>query len=134
MKTAEKTIFERSDGKKPGFPLRENIVHPALDTPTLSSRLRAFMSAYNVSRPQLAEILKTPIGTLNHWLYDDVTPPGVLGLALDLLEQSRKARIVAGVYRKKSHVRGRPFQRGNDWRFIAPGIRAIDAKRRAAAI
>ena len=63
----------------------------------LTDRLREFMKVHGLRRYELAGILQTPLGTVKHWLQDDVTPPACLLTLMDILEQSAEARRIAGV-------------------------------------
>jgi len=88
------------------------------NTLILSERIRAFMERYELSRSQMREILRTPRGTFDHWLDDDKTPPGCLSVVMDLLEARSQVRVWLGVHKPTQRKpRGRPFKRGNPWRF-----------------
>ena len=76
------------------------------------------MKASDLSRAELAAALHTPERTLNSWLDGEAEPPGILGALLVVLEKSPKARAVLGLDGpQKKRVRGKPFQRGNRYRF-----------------
>ena len=76
------------------------------------------MKARDLSRSEIAAALRTPERTLDDWLKDGASPPGIVAALLDVLEQSPKARAVLGIDQpRKGRVRGRPFQRGNRYRF-----------------
>jgi hypothetical protein len=84
----------------------------------LSTRLRGFMKYHGLTRSDMATVLKTPRGTLDHWLDDGVSPPACLIPLMDLLEQRSKVRTWLGVRdARKRPLRGRPFVRGNPYRF-----------------
>jgi DNA-binding transcriptional regulator YiaG len=63
----------------------------------IKDRVIAFMRVHGVRRAEMAKILRTPFGTLNHWLRDEANPPGVMELTMSLLETLPEARRVAGV-------------------------------------
>jgi hypothetical protein len=105
---------------------------------TLSMRLREFMKRYRLNRDQMASIIRTPRGTFDHWLDDDVNPPACMLALMDLLEERSQVRTWLGVHDpwKTYAPRGRPFLRGNEWRFTdkrrqeaLAGVRAIKSAR-----
>lgn len=63
----------------------------------IKDRVSAFMAVHGIRRAEMAKILKTPFGTLNHWLRDETNPPGVMELTMTLLETLPEARRLAGV-------------------------------------
>jgi len=86
---------------------------------TVLDKLRSIMKEYELSRAQLAQVLRTSINSLNGWLDKGKQAPACLDLTLDLLQQSPQARRIAGIHRATSGMtpRGRPFKRGNPYRF-----------------
>jgi DNA-binding transcriptional regulator YiaG len=131
----EQRILSREGSEKgeemAGAP-RESSNDPALGISTLAERVRAFMARHELTRREMAAVLRTPNRTFNNWLDDGRTPPACLLALMDALETHSQVRTLLGVYRarKPTLPRGRPFKRGNPWRFIAPGVRAMDAKKR----
>jgi hypothetical protein len=85
----------------------------------LSTRLREFMGRYDLTRNEMAVVITTPRGTLDHWLDDAVNPPACLLALMDVLEEESRVRTRLGVHCAKPSVRGRgrPFRRGNEFRF-----------------
>jgi hypothetical protein len=76
------------------------------------------MRRYNLMRVKMANVIRTPRSTFGHWLDDDVNPPPCLLALMDLLEAESRARTRLGVHAKqRSAPRGRPFRRGNEFRF-----------------
>jgi hypothetical protein len=79
------------------------------------------MKEQGLTRRQMADGLDTPIDTLKGWL-DRKTPPAILGSLLDLID--RKPQVCRwlrlGTRRIKLRPRGKPFERGNPWRFGDP--------------
>ena len=97
---------------------REKVSDNAQNTLFLSTRLREFMKRYGLTRDELAAVIRTPRGTLNHWLDDDVNPPGCLQALMDLLEEELRVRTRLGVHAtRRGASRGRPFKKGNQYRF-----------------
>src|SRR5271165_6308856 len=81
---------------------RKSEAEPPQNTLTLEERLRAFMKCYGLTRREMARVIRTPSGTLGHWLDDDIEPPGAIGALLDVLEACGRARRLLGVYSKSS--------------------------------
>lgn len=76
------------------------------------------MGRHDLSRAQMADVIRTPQRTLNNWLDDGRKPPACMSPLMDLLEASREVRIFLSVEdQPKPAPRGRPFERGNPWRF-----------------
>jgi hypothetical protein len=87
---------------------------------TIAARIIAFMIRYNLSRARMAKVLRTAESTFNDWLSHTKprNPPACMGLVLDLLERSANARTIAGVHNRVAGApRGRPFRRGNPYRY-----------------
>ena len=95
---------------------------------TIAERIRALLANFNMSRGEIARVLRTPGRTLDGWLDDGRIPPACMLPLLDVIEGSGQARRILGVraLRPKGKSRGRPFRRGNEWRF--------GDRRRAAAL
>jgi transcriptional regulator with XRE-family HTH domain len=96
----------------------------------LRDRISAIMEEHGLTRREMAAGLDTSPDTLKGWLQGK-TPPAVLGPMLDLLEGKREAmrgwrRL--GIERIKLRPRGRPFQRGNPWRFGDPRRSELNKK------
>lgn len=90
----------------------------ALNRVSVQDRLRAIMREYDLSREQLATVLNTPIDTLKGWLDKDRPPPRCLEVLLNLIEQRAQVRTWVGIHKRPAlEVRGRPFKRGNPYRF-----------------
>jgi hypothetical protein len=84
----------------------------------IAERIRGFMERYNLSRREMAAILKTPDRTLGNWLDDDRNPPACMVALMDVLETQSRVRTSLGVHKaRKRPLRGRPFVRGNPYRF-----------------
>ena len=100
-------------------PPREPQSKDAQDTMKLMARLRGFMRQQKLTRGAMAEVLKTPLRTLDGWLDHGTTPPACLLPLMDLLESRSQVRTWLGVKTstRKAEPRGRPFRRGNEWRF-----------------
>lgn len=100
-------------------PPRELESKDTLGTINLMARLRAFMRQQKLTRGEMAEVLKTPLRTLDGWLDRGTTPPACLLPLMDLLESRSQIRTWLGVNTSasKREPRGRPFRRGNEWRF-----------------
>src|SRR5208337_4897488 len=88
------------------FP-RENVNDNAQNMLTLSTRLREFMKRHDLTRDEMAAVIRTPRGTFDHWLDDDVNPPACLLALMDLLEEESRARTRLGVHGTKDGVTGR---------------------------
>jgi hypothetical protein len=88
--------------------------------PTVRERLNAFRKRRNVTRTQLADALSTPLRTMDGWLYEGHTPPGVMITMLDLIEDNPQVGAKLGLSRRKERPRGRPFERGHCFRFNDP--------------
>jgi len=87
---------------------------------TIAERLKAFMAKYDLSREQMASVIRTAPTTLDDWLSltKPRIPPACMALVMDVLEQCPDARRVAGMADSKPAApRGRPFRKGNPWRF-----------------
>ena len=85
----------------------------------LMARLRGFMRQQKLTRGAMAEVLKTPLRTLR-WLARSRNDAAACLLPLmDLLESRSQVRTWLGVKTstRKAEPRGRPFRRGNEWRF-----------------
>jgi transcriptional regulator with XRE-family HTH domain len=81
-------------------------------------RIRGFMERYRLSRREMAAILKTPDRTLGRWLNDDRNPPTCMLALMDMLETQSRVRTSLGVHKARNRpLRGRPFVRGNPYRF-----------------
>jgi hypothetical protein len=91
----------------------------AQNTLLLAVRLRDFMHRWRLTREEMAGVLKTPPRTLDGWLDFGKTPPACLAPLLDLLEERSQVRTWLGVHAiwRKGEPRGRPFRRGNEYRF-----------------
>src|SRR5258706_10313788 len=125
---------EPLQAQNPGLNAREYAKDSAQNSASLAERLRKFMRAHDLSRTQLASIIQTPTRTLDHYLDDGVAPPGSLGALLVVLERCGCARRAVGMLSKvKAAPRGRPFGRGNPWRFVGPGIRAMNTAKSGPA-
>ena len=97
---------------------RENVSGNAQSILTLRVRLREFLKRYDLTRDEMAAVIRTPRGTFDHGLDDDVNPPACLLALMDLLEEESRARTRLGVHgTRRSAPRGRPFRRGNEFRF-----------------
>jgi DNA-binding transcriptional regulator YiaG len=97
---------------------REHAPQHAQNSVRLAERIRAFMQTYGLSRAQMAEVISTPPRTLDRWLDDGVTPPACLLALMDLLETRPQVRSWIGVNGYMAAApRGRPFKRGNEYRF-----------------
>lgn len=95
-----------------------NATELAQNTLTLRERIKAFMRQYDLSRNEMATLLRTSIKTLEGWLDSGRTPPACMLLVMDLLEQSSQARRIAGVHTRKAGApRGKAFGKGNPHRF-----------------
>lgn len=96
------------------------------NTISLMVILRVFMKRWGLIRKNMAEVLKTPLRTLDGWLNHGATPPACLVPLMDLLESWSQVRTWTGVHaiRHKKEPRGRPFRRGNEWRFGKKGAEA----------
>jgi DNA-binding transcriptional regulator YiaG len=57
------------------------------------TRLREWRQARNLSQPQAAELLRTPLPTLRNWEQGRASPPAVLEVALDALDQVDRLNI-----------------------------------------
>ena len=80
----------------------------------LSTRLREFMRRHDLT----AAVIRTPRGTFDHCLDDEVNPPACLLALMDLLEEESRVRTRLGVHgTRRSAPRGLPFRRGNEFRF-----------------
>jgi len=91
---------------------RENVNGNAQNILTLSTRLREFMKRHDLTRDEMAAVIRTPRGTFDHWL------DACLLALMDLLEEESRARTRLGVHgTRRSAPRGRPFRRGNEFRF-----------------
>ena len=89
---------------------------------TIADRLRVFMREHGLNRNQMADIISTPVASLDDWLSQTKprVPPACMLTLMSLLEQSSQARRLAGVHKQdKAAPRGRPFKRGNPHRFKA---------------
>jgi hypothetical protein len=77
------------------------------------------MVRFGLTRREMAEVLGTPMRTLNNWIDDNRTPPACLAKLMGLLETRSQVRTWLGVHKMatKGKPRGRPFKRGNPWRF-----------------
>lgn len=53
---------------------------------TSPADLRTFRLSRNLSQPEVAELLNTPVGTWKNWEQGRTVPPGCLSLALDHVE------------------------------------------------
>jgi hypothetical protein len=97
---------------------------------TITAQLRELMQMHGLSRSRTADVFNTKLPTLDHWLDQGTKPPGCLGVLLHILAVSEEARIEIGIHdRPKLAPRGRPFKRGNEFRF-AKGV----GSRRAAGV
>jgi len=73
------------------FP-RENVNDNAQNMLTLSTRLREFMKRHDLTRDEMAAVIRTPRGTFDHWLDDDVNPPACLLALTEGSDPSRRSR------------------------------------------
>jgi len=97
---------------------------------TITAQLRELMQTHGLSRSRTAQILGTKLPTLDHWLDQGTKPPGCLGILLNILAVNEEALIQVGVHeRPKLAPRGKPFKRGNAFRFA----KGIGARRTAGA-
>ncbi len=101
---------------------------------TIAERIRALMAKFDMSRGEVARVLRTPGRTLDGWLDDGRIPPACMLPLLDVIEGSGQARRILNVraLRQPGKSRGRPFRRGNEWRF--GDRRRKEALKQAAAI
>ena len=96
---------------------------------TITAQLRELMQMHGLSRSRTADVFNTKLPTLDHWLDQGTKPPSCLGVLLRILAVSEEARIEIGIHdRPKLAPRGKPFKRGNPFRFA----KGIAVKRRAA--
>jgi hypothetical protein len=94
---------------------------------TVRDRLAAFMKQHKLTRQRMADALQTPVGTLNSWMDEGVTPPACMVAMLDLLEGYPRVRHWIGATAQKV-PRGRPFLPGNAWRLDSARAQALRAK------
>ena len=78
-------------------------------------RIQAFMLKHRLTRAQMAEALGTSVWTMDNW--KNATPPACAVKLMDLLEQHPQVRYWLGATRTRERPRGRPFEKGNPWRF-----------------
>lgn len=86
----------------------------------IAERVKHFMELHELSRDEMAEILRTPVSTVNDWLSATKPriPPACMVLIMNLLEQSPQARKLAGVHKTQPRApRGKPFKPGNPYRY-----------------
>jgi hypothetical protein len=92
----------------------------AQNIPTVAARLRAFMAVRNLSAADMGAAIRTPARTVEKWIdrTKPTKPPACMALLLDLLEQSSQCRRLIGIEKRTSAAaRGKPFKRGNPYRF-----------------
>jgi len=77
------------------------------------------MAQYDLSRTTLAKVLNTPVTTVHGWFDDGKQPPGCLTVLLDLIERRTQVCKDIGLCAPApiGAPRGRPFKRGNPYRF-----------------
>jgi hypothetical protein len=92
---------------------RENAANVAQDSNSLADRLRGFMRTHNLSLEELAELLRIPPQTLDHWFHDGVTPPPCLLALMVFLGTLPQARCGLGLRLKTAESRGSPFRHGD---------------------
>lgn len=85
--------------------------------PQIRDRIRDYMAKHNLTRFMMAQALRMPVRQLDAYLYDGVTPPYVMTAMMDLLEQHPQVGFWLGARRTRARPRGRPFEKGNPWRF-----------------
>jgi DNA-binding transcriptional regulator YiaG len=97
----------------------EPVQIPRKVLPKLADRIQEFMRQHRITRSAMAAILQTSEHTLDNWLYEGRSPPACLLSLMDVLENEPAARRRLGVHRARKSVkeRGRPFKRGNPYRF-----------------
>ena len=87
---------------------------------TVRERLNSFMKERKITRRQLANTLSTPVGTMDGWLYEGVTPPSAVLAMLSLIENDSRIRTRLGLVHRRERRRSNGFQRGNPWRLNDP--------------
>jgi DNA-binding transcriptional regulator YiaG len=101
---------------------RMNAPKQALNIPMIVQRLRALMVAYDLSVSDLAAILQTSPRTVEKWFDRErpTKPPACLDRLLTILEKSPQARKLVGLHKAMPEApRGKPFKRGNPYRFTS---------------
>jgi len=71
--------------------VREKAAHISKECDSLLERLRGFMQANNLSKEELAGLLRTSPQTLDDWFNDGMAPPASLLALLVLFETLPKA-------------------------------------------
>jgi len=105
--------FEPPNGAKTVKSPRENVSGNAQSILTLSVRLREFMKRYDLTRDEMAAVIRKPRGTFDHWLDNDVNPPARLLALMDLLEEESRARTRLGVHGAKQAFVAPPTNGGH---------------------
>ena len=83
----------------------------------IKDRIRAYMQKHNLTRYMMATALSMPVKQLDRYLYMGTTPPYCMAALMDLLEQHPQVGYWLGARRTRERPRGRPFEKGNPWRF-----------------
>jgi DNA-binding transcriptional regulator YiaG len=96
--------------------------------------LKVALTRLELSQAQFARIIDTPLRTVAGWCGGETKPPPMLWSILKVIEGSGQARRILHVsaIRHQNKPRGRPFRRGNEFRFTDK--RRQEALARARAI
>ena len=106
--------------------LREKSTITAQNSAIPALRLRAIIRRFGLSQAELAAVMRMPVRTLQRWLAGETEPPALALALLDVIERSSESRRILGVHVKpRSAPRGRPFRRGNEFRFNDRRRRAL---------
>jgi DNA-binding transcriptional regulator YiaG len=96
---------------------REKSAIAAQNKATVTTRLRAIIRRFDLSQTEIAAVMRVSERTARRWLAGEIKPPPIATALLDIIEQSSQGRRILGVHTKSCTPRGRPFRRGNEYRF-----------------
>lgn len=98
---------------------REMKMNTAQNTAKSADDLKAALICLGLSQAQFALVINTPSRTVAGWCAGETKPPPMFWRLLAVIEGSGQARRILGVHKagRSGEPRGRPFRRGNEFRF-----------------
>ena len=91
---------------------REHATHAGQGSDSLTERLRDFMRTHDLSREELAGLLRTAPQTLDHWFDGGDAPPACLLALMVLLGSTPKAQSRLGGHPNDAPPYGSAFRPG----------------------
>jgi hypothetical protein len=86
----------------------------------MDGKLKILIDKSELTHSEFGEKIRTPLRTLERWLATGNIPDNI-SLLIDVLLNVEEARKAVGInFRRKKHKpRGKPFKKGNPYRFGA---------------